>query len=107
MCAAPESAGERDAVDARSAVVVPVGEVVVQVDVEVRRPAPPVEIEHAAASTGAGVELDAAGLGGERERVPGRQDVDPLVRPLWAGRAEVVDEGDGSEHGKDDLLSLR
>src|SRR4029450_13116957 len=89
-------------------VVVPVREVVVQVDVVVGRAALAVEVEHAAGPARARVEADPPGLGGERERVPRREDVDALVRSLRPRRAVVVAELDRAEDGEDDLaLGLR
>ena len=83
---------ERDPDLAAAAVVVAGAEVVVQVDVVVGRPAPAVEVEHAARPAGAGVEADASRLGRERVRVPGREDVDSLVAALRPRGAVVVRE---------------
>ena len=106
-CTGAEASRERDAVPAAAAVVVPLRQVVVQVDVEVGGPARAVEVEHAARPARAGEEAYPARLGGERERALRSEDVDPLVRPLRAGRAEIVGEGDGPEHGEDDLVPRR
>ena len=59
------------------------------------------------ARDGAGVETDAAGLGGERERAPRSEDVDTLVGALTPRRPEVVRRTDGAEHREDDLLPRR
>ena len=104
--AALQALRERDPDLAAAAVVVPVREVVVQVDVVVGRPALAVEVEHAAGPAGAGVEPDATRLGRQRERVPGREDVDALVRPLRPRRAVVVAELDRAQDGEHDLARV-
>ena len=104
--AALQALCERDPDLAAATVVVPVREVVVQVDVVVGRPALAVEVEHAAGPARAGVEPDATRLGRQRERVPGREDVDALVRPLRPGRAVVVAEVDRAQHGEHDLARM-
>src|SRR5207245_1589533 len=85
-----------------SPVVVAVGQIVVQMDVEIGRAAARVQIEHATRAARARIETDAARFGGEREGVPWGEDVDSLVRTLWPRRAEVVREVDGAEHREDD-----
>ena len=76
--------------DALAAVVVAVRQVVVQMDVQVRRAALPVQVEHAAGRRGVRPELDLAGLGRDGERAARGHDVVPLVWPCRARRAEVV-----------------
>ena len=91
-----------DAGDARPLVVVRVGQVVVEMDVEVLGAALAVEVEHAAGARRGRVELDRAGLGGEDKGAARRQHVVPLVRALAARVAEVIRVGRRSENGEDD-----
>jgi hypothetical protein len=51
------------------------------------------------------VELDPPGLGGKREGFPRRDDVDPLVWPLWPRVTEVVRVLKLSEDRKDDPVA--
>jgi hypothetical protein len=74
---------------AAPAVVVARGEVVVQMDVHVHRPARAVEVEHATAQAGVPV-LHAARLDRDDGRPPGRHDVDSRVGPVPARVAVVV-----------------
>ena len=99
-----QAARKRDAVHTASPVVVAVRQVVVQMDVQVRRPAPPVEVEHAAGARRPLVEPDLAGLGGECERAPWSEDVDSLVGSLGPRGPEVVRVVGRAEHREDDAL---
>jgi hypothetical protein len=96
---------EGDTRSTAAPVVVGHAQVVVEVDVDVRRAAVRVEVEHAARAGGRDVELHAPGLGGKRKGFPRRNDVDPLVWPLRPGVAEVVRVLKLSEDREDDPLA--
>ena len=87
---------------ALAAVVVPLREVVVEVDVVVGRAARAVEVEHAAGRRRVGPELDLPGLGGEGERALRRHHVDALMGPSAARLAEVVRVGGRAEDREHD-----
>ena len=76
--------------DAGAAIVVRGRQVVVQMDVEVRRPAVAVEVEHAAGARGGRPELDRPRLGRDRRRALRRHQVVALVAAPAARVAEVV-----------------
>ena len=82
---------EGDVLDAAAAVVVPRGQVVVQVDVHVHRPAAPVEVEHAAAEPGLGVR-DPSRLDRDDRRAPRVLHVDAGMAVRPARVAVVVPE---------------
>jgi hypothetical protein len=92
----------RDARPARAAVVVPGGEVVVEVDVEVCRPAVAVQVEHAAGSGRGRPERDRPALGGDGGRLSAGEDVVSLVLALSARLAEVVVVRHRADDGEDD-----
>ena len=91
-----------DSVPAGAEVVVRRGQVVVQVDVDVRHPGGAMEVEHAIARESPEVLLDLARLERDCGLMAERHDVDPLVRALRTRRAEVVREGDVPDHRKRD-----
>ena len=66
-------------------------QIVVEMDVEVRRAARAVEVEHAAGAGRRRPELDLPILGSDRGRPPGRQDVVAGVPPLATRCAPVVE----------------
>ncbi len=82
---------EGDVLDAAATVVVLRGEVVVQVDVHVHRPAAAVEVEHAAAETRVRVR-DLPGLDRDDGRTPRVLHVDPCMAVRPARVAVVVPE---------------
>ena len=88
--------------NALPAVVVPAGDVVVEVDVQVGGAAVAVEVEHAARPRRGGVELDLPTLRRHCDRLPGSENVVALVPPLGARIAEVVGVPVRADHGKDD-----
>ena len=92
----------RDAGDAPARVVVPRREVVVQVDVEVLRAAPAVQVEHAAGARGRRVERDGARLGGDGDRPARRHEVVALVAARAARVAVVVGVRDLADDREDD-----
>ncbi len=96
-----------DAGNALALIVVAVGEIVVEVDVEVLRAALAVQVEHAAGARGRRVELHRPGLGGEDERAARRHDVVPLVAALPTRVAEVVGPGRFAEDREDQPRHLR
>ena len=101
----PEAARERHTVHASAPVVVALRQVVVEVDVEVGRPAAAVEIEHAAGAPRAGVKSDAARARRRaRARAARRGCRSPGAGPAGGG-AEVVRELDVAEHREHDLLA--
>ena len=93
-----------DARDTGALVVALRGEVVVEMDVEIRRAALAVEVEHAAGAGGRRPELDLPVLRRNCRRAPGREDVVPLVPALSARRAEVVEVGRRADEREDDRL---
>src|SRR5204863_3027063 len=101
--AALQAVRVRDAGDALAAVVIREREVVVEVDVEVRRPAGAVEVEHAAGPRRGRPELDRARLDRDRERPLRREEVVPLVAAVPPQIAEVVRVGDLADDGEDEL----
>jgi hypothetical protein len=103
--AALQPGRERGARCAASPVVVRRHDVVVQVHVQVRRPAVAVEVEHAARPLRAEVVLHLPGLGGHRQRLSRRHDVDALMAPLSPGRAEIVAVTKLPEYREDDSLA--
>jgi hypothetical protein len=82
------------------------GHVVVEMDIEVRRAALAVEVEHAAGAPGGRPPLDRPGLGGDDRGAPRDVlDVDPLVRALPAGVAVVHRVRVVADQREDDRLS--
>src|SRR4029453_11398317 len=96
---------EGDTRSAAALVVVGHPQIVVEVDVGVRRAACRIEVEDAARAGGGDVELCAPGLGGKRKGLPRRNDVDPLMRPLRPGVPEVVRVLKLPEDREDDPLA--
>src|SRR5207245_166043 len=92
----------RDTRDARATVVVLHRQVVVQMDVEIRRAAGAVEVEHAAGARGRRPELDRSRLDRDDRRL---LDGHQIAALMWAARAklaEVVDVGGWARDGEDE-----
>jgi hypothetical protein len=84
----------RDAALTTAGILASPGEVVVEVDIDVRVAAGPLQVEHAGAERRAGVQLHPAALGGDRGRTPARHDVVALVPAAGTRRSVIVREGD-------------
>jgi hypothetical protein len=88
--AVAQAGGVRDLGDAAASIVVLGGEIVVQVDVEIRRAAAPVQVEHAAGVARARPDRDRSVLHRDDRRPALGEDVVSLVKARAARLAEVV-----------------